>query len=50
MAGTLAVAEDVDWTGAGGGAGVAATAGAGVEGGLLVDALEDGAALGYRNH
>ncbi len=46
VAGTAAGTELGDWTGAGGGTGVEATAGDGVAGGLDVEADEDGAALG----
>ena len=45
VAGTAFVDVDEDWTGAAGGAGVDATAGAGVEGAFELDA--EGAALGW---
>jgi hypothetical protein len=49
VAGTVFVVEDVDWIGAAGGAGVEATAGAGVEGAFEEEAAEvaeAGGALG----
>lgn len=46
VAGTLLATELAGWAGAAGGAGVDATAGAGVEGAFDAEAVEAGAALG----